>query len=145
MKGEKLTIQGDGTNTRHFLYDSDAADAFDTILHKGSIGEIYNVESDDEIAIHEVASRVLSFLGHDSVGDFESYVKWIPDRPFNDSRYNVDGSKLRKLGWRQKTDFLSGLALTVQWYQRNLDSWWAAPSNDSKLTDLTIISCKAGC
>ena len=42
-------LHGDGKNTRRYLYAGNAADAFDTILHRGQIGEIYNVDSSDEI------------------------------------------------------------------------------------------------
>ncbi|KAJ5091100.1 dTDP-D-glucose 4,6-dehydratase [Penicillium alfredii] len=131
MEGKKLPIQGDGSHTRCFLYGSDAADAFDTILHKGNIGEVYNIESDYEVRNSEVAANILSLFGYDPVYDFESHVKWVPDRPFNDMRYNVDGSKLKRLGWMQQVDFSSGLALTVSWYKQNLRWWWKTPSSIS--------------
>lgn len=130
MKGEKLTIQGDGSHTRCYLHGSDAADAFDTILHKGQLGEIYNIESDYEISNREVAARILALFGHNPVHDFESHVTWIADRPFNDASYNVDGSKLKQLGWKQRINFPSGLAQTVQWYRHNVDSWWKRPAGE---------------
>ncbi|KAJ5178897.1 dTDP-D-glucose 4-6-dehydratase [Penicillium capsulatum] len=128
IAGEKLTIQGDGLHTRCYLHGSDAADAFDTILHKGQIGETYNIESDYEVSNREVAARMLGLFGHDAVHDFDDYVQWIANRPFNDSCYRVDGSKLKQLGWRQRVDFPSGLAQTVEWYKGNVDTWWKKPA-----------------
>ena len=48
----------------------------------------------------------------------------MKDRPFNDKRYAVDASKLRSLGWEQKTSFEDGLKLTVDWYRRFGRTWW---------------------
>lgn len=47
------------------------------------------------------------------------------DRPFNDRRYAVDGTKLRQLGWKQSVSFEEGLAMTVEWY-REFSRWWGA-------------------
>ena len=46
-RGKSLIIHGDGTHTRRYLFAGDAVDAFDTILHRGGMGEVYNVGSRD--------------------------------------------------------------------------------------------------
>lgn len=129
LKGEKLTLQGDGTNARHFLHSADAADAFDAILHKGTVGEIYNVDSAYEVQNRQVAAHILDLFGHK---DFDKHVSWIPDRPFNDHDYALDGQKLRDLGWTQRVDFSTGLATTVEWYKKNLTYWWDSFPDDQK-------------
>ena len=121
LKGRKLTLQGDGTNARRFLYSADAADAFDCILHKGKVGEIYNVDSAYEVQNREVAAHILDQFGQK---DFDKHVSWILDRPFNDHDYALDGRKLRNLGWTQQVDFTTGLTMTVEWYKKNLPFWW---------------------
>lgn len=55
---------------------------------------------------------------------FRRWVKYTHDRPFNDCRYAVDGSKLRRLGWDQKTNLDQGLRTTVDWYRQFGESWW---------------------
>lgn len=121
MGGKNLTIQGTGKNTRRYLYAGDAADAFDTVLHRGLEGEIYNIDSAYEVDNLSVASRVLDHFGR----DFEASIDWIPDRPFNDSEYRVNGTKLESLGWAQRTNFDDGFDATVAWYQENISWWWA--------------------
>lgn len=119
-------LHGDGSPTRRYLYAGDAADAFDTILHKGQLGQVYNVGSYDEISNLELCSKLLTELKipHEAPEDFKKWVKYTHDRPFNDHRYAVDGTKLRNLGWDQKTSFAEGLAITVNWYKQFGEVWW---------------------
>lgn len=130
-RGHPVVLHGDGSPTRRYLFAGDAADAFDTILHKGEIGQIYNIGSQDEISNLSLCSKLLAEMGipHDSTEEFNKWVKYTHDRPFNDRRYAVDGTKLRKLGWEQKTSFERGLKITVEWYQRFGEKWWGDVSN----------------
>lgn len=125
-RGKPVVLHGDGSPTRRYLYAGDAADAFDTILHKGQLGQVYNVGSYDEISNLELCSKLLNELGipHEEPEEFNKWVKYTHDRPFNDHRYAVDGTKLRKLGWDQKTSFADGLNITVNWYKRFGEQWW---------------------
>ncbi|KAG9945871.1 NAD(P)-binding protein, partial [Aureobasidium melanogenum] len=126
QRGLKLPLHGSGDNTRRYLYAGDAADAFDTILHKGEIGHIYNVDSHDEVSTVDLCSHLLRLfnLPYATTEDLYKHVVHTQDRPFNDHRYAVNGDKLRQLGWEQKTRFNEGLRATVQWYQRFGSTWW---------------------
>lgn len=119
-------LHGDGSPTRHYLYGADAADAFDYVLAKGQVGQIYNVASEDEISNIEICRLLLAESGRpvSTRQDFEQQVDFVRDRPFNDDRYAVDGSKLRSLGWEQNTPFSEGLATTFAWYQEHGQTWW---------------------
>lgn len=119
-------LHGDGTPTRRYLFAGDAADAFDTILHKGVIGQIYNVGSYDEISNISLCTKLLTYLNipHSTKESLDRWIKHTHDRPFNDKRYAVDGTKLRKLGWDQNTPFEKGLAITVNWYSTYGEGWW---------------------
>ncbi|KAK3357675.1 hypothetical protein B0T25DRAFT_166530 [Lasiosphaeria hispida] len=128
-RNQPVVLHGDGSPTRRYLFAGDAADAFDTILHRGQLGQIYNVGSYDEISNISLCSKLLTEMalvpaavpGDD---DFRKWVKYTHDRPFNDHRYAVDGTKLRNLGWEQKTSFADGLRITVEWYRRFGERWW---------------------
>ncbi|RAK79443.1 dTDP-glucose 4,6-dehydratase [Aspergillus fijiensis CBS 313.89] len=128
-KNQPLTLQGNGLHKRRYLYGADAADGFDTILHKGVDGEAYNIGSAFGVTNLEVAIRMLELFGFDPRSDFKERLVWIPDRPHNDLDYRVDGSKLESLGWRQNTHFEDGLRATVEWYRKNIDVWWADEPN----------------
>jgi len=127
-RGQPVVLHGDGSPTRRYLFAGDAADAFDTILHKGEIGQIYNVGSYDEISNLSLCGKLLTEMGiphaDADASVFNQWVKYTHDRPFNDHRYAVDGTKLRQLGWDQKTSFEEGLRITVDWYRRFGEKWW---------------------
>lgn len=108
-------LHGDGQHTRRYLYAGDAAEAFDTILHKGEIGQTYNVDSQDEISNMQLAEKLLGLFG---LTDVKAWIQHTHDRKFNDRRYAVDGSKLHALGWKQRTKFETALEATVDWYGR---------------------------
>jgi hypothetical protein len=112
-RGKPLLLHGDGQHTRRYLYAGDAAEAFDTILHKGEIGQAYNVDSQDEISNIQLAEKLLGLFGKT---DVKAWIQHTHDRKFNDRRYAVDGSKLHALGWKQRTRFEDALQATVNWY-----------------------------
>lgn len=104
------------------------------------MGQIYNVGSYDEIANLDLCGKLLTELGipHDDTEEFKKWVKYTHDRPFNDHRYAVDGTKLRNLGWDQKTSFAEGLKITVDWYKRFGEQWWGDISH--VLTPFPIVN-----
>jgi dTDP-glucose 4,6-dehydratase len=126
--GLDLMLHGTGHNTRRYLFAGDAADAFDTILHKGTIGEIYNVDSSDEISNRDLAFKLLTLFDVPEA-EQRSRIRFTQDRPFNDKRYAVNGDKLRGLGWVQNTNFEDGIRTTVDWYKKFGSTWWGDITN----------------
>jgi dTDP-glucose 4,6-dehydratase len=108
--GEKVTIQGDGSCTRNFLYVDDVVRAFDKILMRGEIGEIYNIggAADTEYSVMEIAIILIGKIkGTDEI---DKWITYVEDRPFNDKRYYIDNEKLLALGWDIKYTLDLGLA-----------------------------------
>ncbi|PSK56509.1 UDP-glucuronic acid decarboxylase 1 [Elsinoe australis] len=133
QRGKQLTLHGNGLHTRRYLFAGDAADAFDTVLHKGEVGHKYNVGSRDEISNIDLCRKLLRYFKTDKADeDLESYIEHVQDRPFNDHRYAVDGSRLKQLGWEQRTSFEDGLRMTVEWYRKFGSDWWG--DVESRLT-----------
>ncbi|KAJ2995151.1 hypothetical protein HDV02_001036 [Globomyces sp. JEL0801] len=120
---QKCMLHGDGSPKRRYLFAGDATDAFDTIFHKGVNGEIYNVGSVDEFTNKQLCLFLLDSFGIQS-SDFNQWVEFTKDRPFNDMRYAINYDKLTQLGWNQKTKFSDGLSITVDWYRHFGESWW---------------------
>lgn len=108
-EGKKVTIQGDGSNVRAFLHALDVAKALELILEKGKIGEIYNIGSDEdkEYTVLEIAKILIKLIKNSE--DYDSYIDYIEDRPFNDKRYYISNEKVKKLGWSIDKDFMEGL------------------------------------
>jgi len=108
---EQVTIQGDGSALRSFLHVNDVCTAFETILFKGKIGEIYNIGTHIEYSVLEVAELLVKLIkGTDK---FQSWVRFIADRPFNDSRYFISNDKLLSLGWTIKINFEDGIKMLI--------------------------------
>jgi len=122
LQGKKLPLHNPKP-IRTYLHVLDSAKAVDIIFHRGTIGEVYNVGTNDELSNIEVTQKILKYFGKD-----ESWVESVKDRPFNDLRYSVDFSRIKKLGWRQEIDFETGLIETLKWYEENQD-WWQENNN----------------
>jgi UDP-glucose 4,6-dehydratase len=108
---EQVTIQGDGSAIRSFLHVDDTCSAFEIILEQGVVGEIYNIGTHEEYTVTEVAKILVKLMK--GTDDFQSYVRFIADRPFNDSRYFISNEKLVSLGWKIKIPFLEGIKKLV--------------------------------
>ena len=112
-----VTIHGDGATRRNFVHVDDVSRAVALILDKGEVGKTYNIGSSHEYSVLEVYEKLKSLMGRGTA----EFVK--DPRAFNDSRYCIDSSELRKLGWAEDPNFDSKLKETVQWYMNN-PSWY---------------------
>ena len=105
--GMPLTIQGNGSAVRGFLHAHDTAAAFSLILEKGVVGEIYNIGTEEEHSVMDIARRLIHLIyPHDSN---EKWIQYIEDRPFNDQRYYISNNKLKALGWEVTIGLEQGL------------------------------------
>jgi dTDP-glucose 4,6-dehydratase len=106
---KKVTIQGDGSNIRAFLHSHDVARAFEIILEKGKIGEIYNIGSDEnqEYTVLQVANMLIEKIK--KTNNHNDWIIYIEDRPFNDKRYYISNQKIKDLGWSIDIDFEDGI------------------------------------
>ena len=118
LDGKKVPLYGDGLNVRDWIHVLDNCAGVDTVLRKGTIGEIYNIGGGNETTNRELTSMVLSNMG---VG--EEMVEYVQDRLGHDRRYSIDCSKANKLGWKPSRDLDVAIAETVEWYRANR-AWW---------------------
>lgn len=126
LKNLKCNIHGSGNQIRSFLYISDVVSAFDTVLHQGVIGEIYNIGTLEEYHVIDVTHKLLDILKSDKLKSGSSkndFINYVTDRDFNDQRYFITTDKLKTLGWEPKISFDEGLAITVDWYKNNINYW----------------------
>lgn len=115
LKGEKVPVYGDGMNIRDWLYVYDHCAAIDTVLHKGKVGEVYNIGGHNEKTNMEITRIILNAMGKD-----ENSIKYVEDRLGHDRRYAIDNTKIQtELGWMPSLTFEEGIKLTIDWYLNN--------------------------
>jgi len=108
-ENKKLTIQGNGKSVRAFMHAYDTAKAFECVLEKGIIGEIYNLGCDEgmEYSVLDVAKILIKMIKN--TDDYTEWIEYVEDRPFNDERYYISNQKLKDLGWFIEKDFIENL------------------------------------
>ena len=117
LDNKKVPVYGDGLNVRDWLYVYDHCAAIDTVLHKGRVGEVYNIGGHNEKTNLEITKIILNAMGKD-----ESSIEYVQDRLGHDRRYAIDNKKIQtELGWRPSVTFEQGIKLTIDWYLNNQD------------------------
>ncbi|WP_407306629.1 dTDP-glucose 4,6-dehydratase [Desulfosporosinus sp. SB140] len=117
LYNKPLPVYGTGENVRDWLYVEDHCSAIDLIIHKGRLGEIYNIGGHNEKTNLEVVQTIIRELGNGKI-------EYVKDRAGHDMRYAIDSAKIHNdLGWFPITKFEDGIKMTIQWYLDN-KSWW---------------------
>ena len=120
LENKKLPIYGDGKNIRDWLHVYDHCSAIDLVLHKGKLGEVYNIGGHNEKQNIDIVKLILKALDKE-----ESLIEFVTDRLGHDRRYAIDSSKIvNELGWSPKYTFETGIVETINWYLDNQD--WIA-------------------
>ena len=119
LANKPLPVYGEGINVRDWLYVEDHCKAIDLIIHKGKVGEVYNIGGHNEMRNIDIVKLILKELGKD-----ESLIKFVEDRKGHDQRYAIDPTKIHnELGWLPETMFKDGIKKTIKWYLDN-KPWW---------------------
>lgn len=143
LAGQQLPVYGDGSNVRDWLYVDDHCKAIDIVLHKGRLGEVYNIGGHNERKNIEIVKLVIKTI-HDIMEKEPKYrdvlkkkdvaadgsidISWIndnlisfvKDRQGHDQRYAIDPAKIsNELGWLPETTFDNGIVKTIYWYLDN--------------------------
>lgn len=126
MENKNLTVYGDGSNVRDWLYVTDHARALHLIASRGRLGETYNVGGRNERKNIEVVKSICAILDElrPQNAPHDSLITFVTDRPGHDHRYAIDATKLEtELGWKAQETFDTGIRKTVTWYLEN-EHWW---------------------
>ncbi|MEG0125870.1 MAG: dTDP-glucose 4,6-dehydratase [Clostridia bacterium] len=119
LADQPLPVYGEGLNVRDWLYVEDHCKAIDLIIHKGRVGETYNIGGHNEMTNIDIVKLICKELGKS-----ESLITHVGDRKGHDMRYAIDPSKIHdELGWLPETKFADGLHKTIKWYLNNRN-WW---------------------
>lgn len=120
LEGKKVPVYTPGNQIREWLWVEDHCKALDLILHKGKVGEKYNIAPKEKnISNMEAVKQIIKTLGAS-----EDMLEIVGDRPGHDLKYAVNSSKIEKeLGWQPETSFEAGVKQMVEWYKEN-EAWW---------------------
>lgn len=137
LRGKALPIYGDGKNIRDWLYVEDHCRAIDLILHKGNVGEVYNVGGENEWRNIDIVNLICAQVDAALTaspellaryprtpcangGDATSLITFVKDRPGHDRRYAIDPGKCHtELGYHPVESFESGIVKTIRWLLYN--------------------------
>lgn len=110
-----LTIHGKGQSMRSFLHVDDVSRAYESIMRKGKIGEVYNIGGTETLSVLDVAEEMLKLFGLEK--EKEKHIQFVEDRKYNDMRYVICTEKLYALGWHEQVSWKEGIERTVNWYK----------------------------
>lgn len=115
LNDEPIPVYGKGENVRDWIHVIDHNIGVDMILHKGKVGEVYNLGGHSERTNLDVVKTILKQLNKP-----ESLITYVADRPGHDLRYAIDSTKSEKeLKWNRSYTFEEGIKETVDWYVNN--------------------------
>ena len=109
---ERVTLFGDGSPTREFLYVDDAVEGIAAAAERYDGAEPVNLGSGREIAVRDLAALIADLTG------FTGEIVWDETKPNGQPRRLLDVSRAERLfGFRARTDFREGLERTIAWYR----------------------------
>jgi dTDP-glucose 4,6-dehydratase len=95
---KKMTVHGDGSYVREWLYAEDNVRAILEIMERGAQNEIYNISANEEHSVMDVVEMIVEVMKPGE--NWNDWVERIPNRQGQDGRYAIDCTKLRQLGWK---------------------------------------------
>jgi dTDP-glucose 4,6-dehydratase len=122
LRGDPLTVHGDGRAARDWVFVDDTCTAIERILDAPLAavrGEVFNVGTGTATDVLTLAHEVVRLTGADP-----RLIEHTADRPGQVQRHRADASRLReRLGFAAETRLADGLAATVAWYREHR-AWW---------------------
>ena len=126
LRGEELTVYGDGKQTRSFCYVADEIDGLLRLAWSQEPGPV-NIGNPSEFTILECAQKVLQVTGS------KSQIKFLPLPPDDPKQRRPDISKARSiLGWEPKVDLETGLKFSLDYFRQAVKELAAANSRGAR-------------
>lgn len=129
LNDEEIPVYGNGKNVRDWIHVYDHNVGIDLVIHKGKVGEVYNLGGHSEKSNIDIVKTILKHLNKP-----ESLINFVPDRKGHDLRYAINSTKIEnELGWERKYTFDEGIKETVNWYLNNIQ--WIDDIKSGKYKD----------
>jgi len=114
LAGEPLTLSGDGLQSRRFVYVEDLADGVARGLSEVARNRVYNLTSDEDVTIKQIAETVQELVGN-------TEIVYKPARPGDFGSKVVASERAREeLGWTASTPFREGVQRYVEWRREQI-------------------------
>jgi dTDP-glucose 4,6-dehydratase len=117
LEYQPLPVYGDGRQQREYQYVLDHCEAVDLVLHRGQLGEVYNIGTGETMENLRMVEILLDELDRP-----HTLIRHVRDRPGHDRRYSLNIDKIRALGWQPRHSPEEAIRKTVAWYRDN--EWW---------------------
>ena len=129
LADEELPVYGNGENVRDWLHVSDHCEAIDLIIHKGKVGEVYNIGGHNEKQNIQIIEIIIDTLQEMLPADdprrklvSKDLITYVEDRKGHDRRYAIAPDKIKaEIGWYPETMFKEGIRKTIAWYFEHED------------------------
>ena len=120
LNNKPLPVYGKGKNSREWIYVMDHCEALFEVYKKGKTGEFYNIGSNKNLNNIQICKALLKISKNFIKNKKNVKITFVKDRPGHDLRYALNSNKIKKkLGWKPKTTFKTGLIQTFLWYVNN--------------------------
>lgn len=116
LNAEEITIAGDGSQYRKFVYVEDLAEGCALALKQEAINKVYNLEGEEKVSVKQIAETINEILG----GGVK--IKYTEGRKGDFTGKDISNKSAKDdLGWQPKTSFKEGMKKYIEWYKKNRD------------------------
>lgn len=117
LLNKKLTIHGNGSSKRRYLWVKDATSALIKIIESDQSGKIYHTSHPNQYTNLEIAHKIIEYL------NIDKNIELVDDRLFNDTTYpfHKDDMIENELGWKVTRDIDDFLPETIESYRDNIN------------------------
>jgi len=123
LESKPIPVYGDGSNIRDWLYVGDHCSGIDTVIRKGTLGDVYNIGGINEwtnIDICRLICHTMDEFHPSPLTPYSSLISFVTDRPGHDWRYAINAGKITgELDWKPQESFETGIVKTIEWYLRS--------------------------
>ena len=117
--GKKLSLHGGGLSRRSFIHMKDVSDATYRVAMNGIVGDTYHISTKETISIRDLVVKICKSIDM----NFYDLVQESEEKLGKDQSYMLNSDKIRKeLGWKDTINLEDGIAFTIEWIDRNLDT-----------------------
>ena len=119
MSNKPVELYGNGKQIRDWIFVEDTVRAIKCVMHKGKIGNIYNLSDSYTISNNSLIKKIFLIINSLVKKKFNTKIVHVKDRPGHDLKYTSSNKKILSLGWKPFNTLNFGLRKTILFYLNN--------------------------